>query len=237
MIVLLICDQFPGILPPDIPSYERMFERVFLQADKGCRFRVFQTWKGALPANLNKDDIYLVSGSNNSAYDDVEWVVRLREWIRAAYRSGCRLTGICFGHQIIAEALGGKVVRSPKGWGIGLRTSVIQDAEFLSVAGDKQFVLQYDHHDQVVRLPEEAVLVSGSDFCPADSFRIGSQVLTFQGHPEFSNAFITHWVNDCAPDEPAAVKEAALGSMKTLDNEGVKVAGWILQWFNQRREI
>lgn len=233
-IVLLVCDQFPGILTPDIPSYEWMFERVFTQADDTCRFKVYQTWLGELPSpDIEEDAIYLITGSNNSAYDNVAWVVKLRYWIKQAYTRGCLLAGICFGHQVIAEALGGKVQRSPKGWGIGLRSSQIVDSVFKDIAGSVSFTVLYDHHDQVVKLPQDAVLVSRSDFCPLESFRIGRQVLTLQGHPEFTNAFISHWIKDCAPDEPLSIKENALASMASMENQGVKVAGWIMQFFNK----
>lgn len=235
-IVLLVCDQFPGILTPDIPSYEWMFEKVFDEASKlsgiAVGYQVFQAWRGELPANPDADDLYLITGSNNSAYDDVPWVANLRDWIKYAYKGGCRIAGICFGHQILSEALGGKVERSPKGWGIGIRTSRIVDDDFKAVAGAGSFSVLYDHHDQVVALPKGAVLVSESDFCPIESFRIGWQVLALQGHPEFSNTFIRHWINDCAPDEPESVKLRALNSIDTLDNEGVAVASWILKAFS-----
>lgn len=234
-IILLVCDQFPGILTPDIPSYEWMFEKVFTDADSHCQFEVCQTWQGELPSNLNKNDVYLVTGSNNSAYDDVPWVTRLREWIIKAFANGCRLCGICFGHQIIAEALGGKVERSPKGWGIGLRKSTIVDDVFNNISNARSFTILYDHHDQVVRLPEGATLVSTSDFCPLESMRIGSQVLTLQGHPEFSNAFIRHWIKDCAPEEPLYIKQNALNSMATMENQGTEVAGWIINFFASRQ--
>lgn len=93
------------------------------------------------------------------------------------------------------------------------------------------FSLVYDHHDQVVSLPRGATLVSSSGFCPIESFRIGRQVLCFQGHPEFSNAFIRHWIEDCAPDEPAAVKQKALVSLQSEENQGVMVAGWVIRFF------
>lgn len=244
-IVLLVCDQFPGILTPDIPSYEWMFEEVFTKASEhkagkpsspfgeGWReaFEIYQTWQGSLPTRLNRDDLYLITGSNNSAYDNVPMVASLRDWIRYAYSTGCKLCGICFGHQIIAEALGGKVERSPKGWGIGIRRSYIIDSVFKGIAKTDSFSLVYDHHDQVVRLPKNAILVSQSDFCPLESFRVGMQILTFQGHPEFTNAFIRHWINDCAPDEPQSVKANALHSLETIQNQGITVAKWILDFF------
>lgn len=230
-IVLLVCDQFPGILTPDIPSYEYMFERVFKAADSDCEFEVFQTWQHELPESLNTEDLYLITGSNNSAYDDVAWIKALKDWIRRAYSYGCRLAGICFGHQVIAEALGGKVIRSSKGWGIGIRTSFLVDSIIADLIQSDHYSVLYDHHDQVIALPYNAVLVSQSNFCPIESFRIGKQVLTLQGHPEFTNVFIRHWIKDCAQDEPATVKEMALVSLDTMENQGIAVARGLLRFF------
>lgn len=231
-IVLLICDQFPGILPyGGVTAYEQMFERVLLNADGHSQFTVCQTWQGELPAVLNSDDIYLISGSTSDSYGMEDWISALRDWIRKAYSYGCKLSGICFGHQIIAEALGGKTVHSENGWGTGIRQSRITDDDFAKLAGVDSYSLVCDHHDQVATLPHGATLVSTSSFCPNESFRIGRQVLTFQGHPEFTNDFIRHWIEDCAPDEPEQVKATALHSLENLENQGTAVAGWLLRFF------
>lgn len=231
MIVLLICDQFPGILTPDIPSYEWMFERVLRSAGYGGDFLVLQTWRDQLPESLNCSDLYIISGSNESAYSSTPWVAQLRRWMIGAYVAGCHLAGICFGHQIIAESLGGHVVRSPKGWGIGLRQSEVVDPLLAEMVGGTSLTLVYDHHDQVVGLPVGASITMSSEFCPVDGFRIGRQVLTLQGHPEFTNEFISHWINDCAPDEAIEVKHEALRSLGQLRNQGVEAARMLLSFF------
>ena len=169
---LLICDQFPGILPFDIPSYEWMFQRVFQQANPTLEFSVYQVWQGQLPDMVNTDEIYLISGSNEDSFGSTPWVVALRKWIVNAFAAGARLAGVCFGHQIIAYALGGLVRRSERGWGVGIRQSAVCDIESSSLLRGDSFELVYNHHDQVVRLPDNATLVSGSYFCPIESIRI-----------------------------------------------------------------
>lgn len=231
-IVLLVCDQFPGILTSDIPSYESMFQKVFRAVDENCPFDVYQTWHEQLPEFLNDEDLYVITGSNSSAYDNTLWVTLLKDWIRRAYTVGCNLVGVCFGHQVIAEALGGMVERSNRGWGIGIRTSHIVDDDFRRIAGADSFSLLYNHHDQVIRLPKDASVVSHSMFCPLESYRIGSQVLCFQGHPEFTKAFVSHWVTHCAPNESVSVRQHAEASIEDGENQGVEVTRWILRFFN-----
>lgn len=87
-----------------------------------------------------------------------------------------------------------------------------------------------DVHAGVLRgLPAGATLVSGSAFCPIESFRIGRQVVTLQGHPEFTVPFITHWIRYCAPTEQAAVKAAALATLAHYESEGVRMARWMVE--------
>lgn len=224
---ILLCDTFPGLLPEGIPSYEWMFEGLLSSVSDECEYTVYNTWQGELPADLSADELYLITGSNNSAYEDIDWVVALREWIRKAAAQQMKIVGICFGHQIIAQALGGKVVRSDKGWGVGIRTSQVVDESARSVLGSTLSLI-YNHHDQVVVLPEGATRILTSDFCENDGYRIGKNIITLQGHPEFSIEYERHLILNHADDEPADVKTAALKSMEILKPEGQKVTQWIL---------
>lgn len=228
---ILLCDTFPGLLPPYIPSYVSMFTKLFDATGNPLEYRIYRVMDGHLPDDIATDNhLYLITGCNLSAYDDVEWIKRLLQWIMRAHESKAKLVGICFGHQAIAQALGGKVERAAKGWGVGVRESAVEDSSAWKFFPDKKMRLLYNHHDQVTLLPAEAELVARSPFCPIDSFRIGNHILTFQGHPEYIPEYEVHLIKHFAADEPQQVKNNALESIRLMEHQGAAVAAWILEW-------
>ncbi len=232
---IILCDTFPGLLPEWIPSYVSMFTRMFDKAagEQKLNYKVYEAMNGQLPSDLRKGELYLVTGCNLGVYDDIGWIKDLLAWIVEANSAKVKLTGICFGHQAVAEALGGKVVRSEKGWGVGVRESVIKDSTVKRYFPHETLRLMYNHHDQVVRLPEGAVVVAESAFCPYESMRIGNHILTFQGHPEYVPQYEEHLIRNFADDEPENVKAAALDSLGRMEHQGHEVAEWILQWCDE----
>ena len=217
---ILLCDTFPGRLPDFIPNYESLFMDLFAGIGEQVNYRVFQTWQGELPTVVNADEIYLVPGSLDAAYDDKPWIVALLQWIEKAYVRGARLMGVCFGHQAIARALGGAVRQFAGGFGVGVRASRVIDRDMKTYFPGQEMRLLYSHHDQVVALPQDAELCATSDFCENESFRIGHQVITFQGHPEFTVAYSRHLLTNCSDDVDPVVRSAALLSLDGMPPQG-----------------
>ncbi|MBQ9554919.1 MAG: hypothetical protein IJV05_01705 [Muribaculaceae bacterium] len=228
VINILLCDTFPGRLPDFIPNYESLFMDLFASIGVQADYRIFQTWQGELPSTVSPDELYLLPGSLDSAYDDKPWIVSLVHWIQQAYGSGAKLMGVCFGHQVIARALGGEVRKYDGGFGAGVRESRVIDDEMKRYFPDGQMRLLYSHHDQVISLPQEAVLCATSDFCKNESFRIGHQVVTFQGHPEFTVAYSRHLLTNCGDDLDETVRATALASLDSLRPQGQEAARFAL---------
>lgn len=227
-ISILLCDTFPGRLPDFIPNYESLFMDLFAAIGEQVTYRIYQTWQGELPQDINTDEIYLVPGSLDSAYSDQPWIVELLKWIERAYACGARLMGVCFGHQAIARALGGTVEPYEGGFGAGIRASQVLDDQMKSYFPNGLMHLLYSHHDQVMTLPPGAVRCATSDFCHNESFRIGHQVVTFQGHPEFTVTYSRHLLLNCCDDVEQSVRVNAMKSLELLDPQGPNAARFAL---------
>lgn len=233
---ILLCDTFPGLLPENIPSYEWMFTSLFNKVRGDITYHIFEVYNEQLPTEFSSDDIYLITGSNVSAYDNIAWVNGLKKWIVEAKRQNVKIMGICFGHQIIAEALGGKVEKAKKGWGVGIRTSKVVDKMFATSFPNAKMRLLYNHHDQVTKLPSDATLIATSDFCPNEAYRIGTNIISLQGHPEFSEQYETHLLTDFPNDgESEDVKREALQTMSKEEPQSVLVANTMIKFLAEKR--
>jgi len=226
---ILLCDTFPGLLPASIPSYPWMFARMFDSVKTGSTYRVFDVWNCQFPGKCNSNELYVVTGSNSGVYEEEKWIKILLTFIRYARDISLPLVGICFGHQAIAQALGGKVERAQeKGWGTGIRQSRILHPIARDYFDSETMALHYNHHDQVVELPQNATVFATSDFCQYEGMMIGNHILTFQGHPEYTDEYNRHLLLNHSADEDDNVKRKAIESIETLTAMGDKAARWML---------
>jgi GMP synthase-like glutamine amidotransferase len=214
----------PRALQPRFGDYPAMFRA--LLGEDAYDYRTFKVSGGDLPAAPQACDAYLVTGSPAGVYDDRPWIAPLLAFLRAA-RGRVPLVGICFGHQAMAQAFGGRVEKSPKGWGQGLHDyAVLSRAGWMDEAAS--FRASASHQDQVTAIPPDAVVLAGSDFTPFGMLDYpGSRAMSLQLHPEFETAFAKALIDNRqgGPYERAAA-DAALASYQSPDDR-FRVAGWI----------
>lgn len=181
-------------LSPEIaPLYKRygtMFERLFRDAGAtDWQFDVFHTPAMEYPDSFEGYDAVLLTGSKADSFSDEPWVVELRHRVSELLEQKKKLLGICFGHQLIAICLGAKVGRAPQGWGVGRMSYDWHAAELPLAPSDKKMSLLVSHRDQVLELPENAVLLASNAHCPVAGYAVGEEVFCVQGHPEFVSEY------------------------------------------------
>lgn len=179
----------PDELLPAYGSYADMLMALLSSVSTAFEFRVFEVREGQFPDSVEDCDGWLISGSKFNVDDALPWMLRLKQLILDIQESGRPLVGICFGHQIIADALGGKVVHWPQGWGVGLHRYQWLGEHPLLALPKGQIVLNAMHQDQVAEKPEGAEVIAQSAFCPNAGLLYGDGILTLQAHPEFSSDF------------------------------------------------
>lgn len=166
---------------------EMMKNWLALPESEVLRFAVLD---GEIPAAADVADLWVITGSRHGVYEDHPWIAPFENFIRSCRDASVPMIGICFGHQIIAQALGGRVEKSGKGWGLGVHQyDIIPANKSLEQLGDT-LSLQAVHQDQVVDVPQGAERLARSQFCENAALLYPGFALTFQGHPEFGPAFV-----------------------------------------------
>lgn len=150
---------------------------------------------GALPPDPDERDLWIITGSRHSVYEDHAFIPPLRDFIRTCFERKRKLVGICFGHQIIADAVGGEVVRFARGWALGPHSYDVDPARAPGGFPAGTLRMHAFHQDQVVRAPESAVRIASSEFCENAAFWYPGQAITFQAHPEFRDDYMTAVLN------------------------------------------
>jgi GMP synthase-like glutamine amidotransferase len=229
---LLECDHVLERFRHIAGDYREMFAAMFARQAPQITLRSFDVCNGEFPSSLDACDAYLATGSRFSAYDDIDWIHALKHFVRRIHEAKRPFVGVCFGHQILAEALGGKVTKAGAGWGVGVHNVEMMKPgtpELWMRPEQSSCGLQYMHQDQVARLPEGAVVLGRSDHCPVAMFRAGDSMLGVQAHPEFMKAYSEALLLDRVERIGEERVKAALASLSQPTDESV-VAKWIVEF-------
>jgi GMP synthase-like glutamine amidotransferase len=218
-VAILETGRPPAGLVERFGDYPAMFEHML---GPGFDLDRFDIAAGELPTHPSAYDAYLITGSPAGVYDPLPWIEPLKNFLRSAKER--KMVGVCFGHQVMAEAFGGKVEKSPKGWGIGLQRYAIDRVEpwMDEVA---TISVPASHQDQIVTQPPNTAVIASSPFAPFAALAWTDRpAISVQFHPEFDPNYAKALIE--ARREKMPEPEDAIASLDEANDNG-RVASWI----------
>lgn len=180
---LLRLDELPEHALHVRGNYPELYADLF--ADEDVHLLDIAVHRGDAPVSLRDADAWVLTGSRHSVYDDLPWLATASDLLRELLRAEIPTVGICFGHQLLGQVLGG-VVGPAAEWGIGVQTyRTVRPLSWFPEAAD-ELALIASHQDQVLTVPDGAAVWSTSQYCPAAGLVVGERAWSVQGHPEFT---------------------------------------------------
>jgi GMP synthase-like glutamine amidotransferase len=235
-ITFLEAGRAPGRLQDLYPRYPEMFASLLSGADETLTFETVALVDGAAPPDPASLEAVLITGSPAGVYDLTPWMKPLRTFVQGAVEAKTPLIGVCFGHQVIADALGGDVRKSDRGWGVGRHTYDILAREPWMLDAGPAFSLGVSHQDQVIAPPPAArTLARSAHTDHAMLVYDNAPIISLQGHPEFTDGFLSALYGarrgKTLSDDLA---DQAIESLATPDDNAL-VAGWMLKFLKDAR--
>ncbi|MEN8199353.1 MAG: GMP synthase [Thermodesulfobacteriota bacterium] len=230
---ILQCDNVLPKFQSRFGDYPEMVEGIFDGIDLPLSFASYDCCQGQFPADIDEYDFYITTGSKASVYEDLAWVRQLIQFIQRLDKHHKKLIGICFGHQLMAMARGGKVEKSDRGWGVGIAANrVVVRPAWMAEQIDGINIL-VSHQDQITDLPADTLVIAESDFCPYFIVQWGEHFLSIQGHPEWSSDYSRTLINDRRNIIPADRINAGLDSL-TIEPDNALFGQWIMAFVQHR---
>lgn len=226
---LLLCDNVPPDYRAKFGTYQSFFETLISTADPSIQLTPYRCHEGAFPARPGDHTGYVISGSRAGVYESDAWIGQLANFVRAAFAQNIPLLGICFGHQMIAHALGGRTEKAAVGWGLGLQKFDLAPAAERPAwmqGGPDHYHLPCIFQDQVVQVPPGFEVLASNDFCPHGCI-YHPRALGIQGHPEFSKAYTlarTRHLRERAGEDAYQLGVASLST--DADSCALRIGKW-----------
>lgn len=230
---ILNTDDVRPELAGEFGQYPDMFMRLLRQADADLEFVTYDTHRGEYPTSLDDVDGFLITGSKASVYENKDWIRALQAFVVRLHERHKPLVGICFGHQLVAQALGGKTEKAAVGWGVGVHGARFIDKPPWLISAPDEFQLLVSHQDQVTRTAPGTRILAGSEFCPVAMCQVDDHILTFQGHPEFQRDYSRALIELRKEVIGDAVHDRGLASLSEPTDEK-RIARWIVEFLRSR---
>ena len=228
---LLLCDEvspaYQSVAPGGYPVMFREFLPELEMTD-------FLLKKGEFPEKATDFDCYVVSGSRHSVYDELPWIARAKDLIQEIQQAGKYYLGVCFGHQLLAEALEGKVAKAASGWMVGVHGFEVHGPQKWMQPPQPDFQVLMMCQDQVQQLPPGGKVLASSPVCPVGMFQVGERMLGIQGHPEFTKAYERALLEDRMERIGPSVVQSALESLE-LPVDRALLADWMMGFVGGRK--
>ena len=224
-------------LADDYAPYPVMFERLLNHAGSDLECVAYSPVRGEMPKSVYDCDGWLITGSRHGVYEQLDWMLTLQAFIREVAAAGIPMIGVCFGHQIMAEAMGGKVVKSDLGWKVGLKHYDVDQSYDWMVDQSDSIGIHAWHQDQVVELPPTAEVFLSAEDCPYAGLSYAGTMMSVQAHPEierdYERALLDMFGGKLVPDDVTREAKSTLEGEEYPDTH--VLARWFAEFFLSRQ--
>ncbi|KAL7119275.1 hypothetical protein ACP275_02G053400 [Erythranthe tilingii] len=193
---VLLCADDSDYVKTIYGGYYGVFVRML--KEEGEKWDVFKVARGEFPADEEIGDYegFVITGSCNDAHGDEPWICKLVALLNKLEVMKKKILGICFGHQVLGRALGGKVGRASAGWDIGITKVHLHPSQiFSSLKMPASLSVIECHRDELWELPPKAEVLAWSNKTGIEMFRYGDHVMGIQGHPEYTKDILLHLID------------------------------------------
>ncbi|MEM6318532.1 MAG: amidotransferase [Bacteroidota bacterium] len=225
---LLVCDEVNVEYQAEFGNYPSMFQRLLPDYE----IVPYYVFREEFPASINAHDVYVSTGSRRSVYEDLDWIHRAKLFLKDAYEAEKYFIGVCFGHQLMAEALGGKVEKATTGWCVGVHQfDLVETTDWMKPPKSPVHFLMMCQ-DQVVRLPPEGRRLGGNDACPNAIIQVGARFMSIQAHPEFTKAYDRMLMESRVERTGEAVVDKGIASLE-MSLDTIIFQSWVREFLSE----